>query len=241
MPSPLPSKLLRDHTNIPFEIFIAAFSLLPIFILIYFYPTLPEQIPVFRNFRGDVNVWADKSVVSVFRVPLMAIDLQLMCLLMKYGSLRYQPGLPPGNVEGNLDFQRRLLDLSSGLWDWFRGLIAFKMSAESLDVLFMSDKRLHFLKTPAWAVAWIAGILGIAGALVYGYRMLIVKREMKKAFGNVSVKSQVDKANVYGGIFYYNPSDSAVFVDKYALNFGSLWSYALLACLAAYPLLVFSA
>ncbi|MDT4954029.1 MAG: hypothetical protein QOJ02_2167 [Acidobacteriota bacterium] len=240
MLNPLPSQRLRDYTSIPVEILVVALSVAPVLILIYFYAVLPERIPVFLNLRGEVEVWAAKSVVSVFRVPAMAIDLQAICLLMKYGSLRSRQTLPAGNVEEYLQYQRRAYALNAGLWDWLRCFNAVKMCAESLDILFMGDGRSHFLRTPARTVTWIAVILAIVGALFYVYRLLVVRREMKKAMGNVSIGRRVDRAHLYGRIFYYNPDDPAVFVEKYAVNFANKWVYVLVACVAAYPLLVFS-
>ncbi|MDT4968984.1 MAG: hypothetical protein QOJ64_3721 [Acidobacteriota bacterium] len=231
------TRRLRDYTNTSLEIVIAVLTFAPIPLLIYFYPTLPSRIPVFLNFRGEVEVSATKGVVSVFRVPLMAIDLQLICLLMKYGTAHYKPM----SLAGPEVYLNRLTTLSVGMWDWFRASIAVKMIAESISILFMGNRDMSFLETTAWAVTWIATIVGVGGALVYAYRLLVVKREMKKAAGDAPVVRLIDKSHVYGGIFYYNPADSAVFVDKYALNFGNLWSYALLVCAVAYPMLVFSA
>ena len=233
----IPPRRLRDYARIPLEIVIAVLTFAPIPILIYFYPTLPARIPVFLNFRGEVEVWADKSVISVFRVPLMAIDLQLICLLMKYGTVHYKPS----SLAGAEFYMKRLTSLSVGIWDWFRASIAVKMIAESLSILFTRNRDMNLLETTAWAVTWIATIAGVGGALVYGYRLLVVKRAMKKTAGDVPMVRLIDKSHVYGRVFYYNPADSAVFVDRYGLNFGSLWSYALLACAGVYPLLVFSA
>ena len=62
---------LSDYTNIPFEIFIAVFSILPFFVLVYFYPMLPERVPLFMNLNGEVAVWAEKSMLSVFPTILV--------------------------------------------------------------------------------------------------------------------------------------------------------------------------
>jgi uncharacterized membrane protein len=237
MSSQSQTRRLRDYTNIPLEIVIAVLTFASIPILIYFYPSLPARIPVFLNFRGEVEVWANKSIISVFRVSLMAIDLQLICLLMKYGTVHYKPM----SLTGPEVYLKRLTTLSVGIWDWFRASIAVKMFAESLSILFMRDRDMSFLETTAWAVTWIATIVGVGGALVYAYRLLVVKREMKKAEGDAPVVRMIDKSHVYSGIFYYNRADASVFVDRYGLNFGNLWSYALLGCAVAYPMLVFSA
>src|SRR4051812_5112322 len=82
------SRRLRNCTNIPFEIFIAAFSILPFFVLAYFYSVLPDRVPLFMKLNGEVAVWGEKGLLSVFRVPLMAVVTQVVCLLMKYGTVQ---------------------------------------------------------------------------------------------------------------------------------------------------------
>lgn len=243
MSNPPPSNRLGDYTGLPLEILVVTFSVAPILILAYLYPALPERIPVFLDLRGEVQVWAAKSIVAVFRVPAMAIDLQLIGLLMKYGTVKSQKklsSLPTANAAEYLQYQRRATLLAAGLWDWLRLLVAFKMAAESLYVIFMNVERLRFLWTPARAITWIAAIFSIVAALYYGYRLWILKREMKGVVGLDSVE-QVDKTYLLGGLLYFNPDDPAPFVARYAFNFANKWVYALLACLAAYPLLVFAA
>ena len=93
MQTPLPqSQRLREYTNIAFEIFVVAFSLLPFFVLAYFYSVLPGRVPLYMKLNGEVAVWAEKSVFSVFRVPLMAVVTQVVCLLMKYGTVQSKGG-----------------------------------------------------------------------------------------------------------------------------------------------------
>src|SRR5438552_8694016 len=95
-PDPLPNRF-RDQTNVFFEVFILTFTVVPILVLIYFYPQLPGRIPGYLNLHGDVEVWGRKSLASVFRLPLMTVDMQMLCLLMKYGLWQgavAQPGQP---------------------------------------------------------------------------------------------------------------------------------------------------
>ena len=132
---------LSAYTNLPFEIFIAVFSFLPFFVLAYFYPMLPERVPLFMNLNGEVATWAEKSVLSVFRVPLMAVDTQLICLLMKYGTVQSETAAPPEAAKEQTEQRKQYVNLNAGLWDWFRCLVAFKMSAASLDTIFLSLER----------------------------------------------------------------------------------------------------
>lgn len=236
----LKSQSLRDYTNIPFEIFIAVFSILPFFVLAFFYSALPERVPLFMNLNGEVAVWVQKSVLSVFRVPLMAVDTQLVCLLMKYATVKSGTIVPLETTKEQTEYQKQYISLNVGLWDWFRCLVAFKMSAASLDTIFLSLERFKFLSRPAFAITAIAALLSIAGGLFYGYRLFVLKHKMRGKLADVKIQKPIDARHVYGGVLYFNPSDPALFAGKYIFNFGNKWAYVFIASIIAYPLLVFS-
>ena len=229
------SRRLRDYTSIPFEIFIVAFSVLPFLMLVYFYTALPERVPMFMNLSGEVEKWAAKTMLSVFRVPLMAVVFQVVCLLMKYGSI---PSRLVAAHEMDTHTTQRFehyLNLNAGLWDWFRWAIAVKMMAESLDTIFLSLQRFQYLSRPTFIVTAVASVIGVVGALFYGYRLLVVRRKMKGDF----VDAKADARHVYAGFLYFNPSDPALFAGRYVFNFGNKWAWVFIACIIAYPLLVF--
>lgn len=170
---------------------------------------LPERVPLFMNLNGEVAVWAEKSMLSVFRVPLMAVDTQLVCFLMKYGTVKSETIVPLETAKEQTDYQKQYVSLNVGLWDWFRCLVAFKMSAASLDTIFLSIDRLKFLARPAFAITAIAALLSIAGALFYGYRLLVLKRNSREKPGDVRTRKPIDPRHVYGGVLYFNRSDPA--------------------------------
>lgn len=233
------SRRLRANTNIPFEVFIAAFSILPFFVLASFYSVLPDRVPLFMQLNGEVAVWAEKSLLSVFRVPLMAVVTQVVCWLMKYGAVRSDAVAPPGLAIEQGKLREQYLSLNARLWDWFRWAVAFKMSAESLNTIFLSLERFKFLSRPVFIITAIATGLGVAGALFYGYRLFVVRREMKEKFVDAEVRKPVDVRHVYGGVLYFNPSDPSLFVSKYIFNFANKWAWVFIGCIIAYPLLVF--
>ena len=230
---------LRDLTNIKFEIFIVAFTILPFFILAYFYSLLPERVPQFLTLTGEVATWAEKSVISVFRVPLMAVLTQIVCLLMRYGTLQSGALASREVASEQSKLREQYLRLNAVLWDWFRWTVAFKMSAESLSTVFLSLERFKFLARPTFVITAMASLIGVAGALFYLYRLLAVKRDMKARFGDEYVPKSVDTQRVYGSVFYFNPSDPALFVSKYIFNLANKWAWIFIACIITYPLLVF--
>ena len=229
----------RDLINIKFEIFIVAFTILPFFILAYFYSLLPERVPQFLTVTGEVATWADKSVISVFRVPLMAVLTQIVCVLMRYGTLQSGTLASLGVAGEQSKLREQYLRLNAGLWDWFRWTVAFKMSAESLSTVFLSLERFKFLARPTFVITAMASLIGVAGALFYLYRLIAVKRDMKARFGDEYVPKSVDTKRVYGGVLYFNPSDPALFVSKYIFNLANKWTWIFIACIITYPLLVF--
>jgi len=232
------SQRLVDYANIPFEIFVVACTVLPFLALAYFYQQLPDRVPLFLNLKGEVETWGQKSLVSVFRVPVMATLTQVVCLLMKYGTLKSGAGLSLGAGPEQVDYQDQYLDLQLGLWDWFRCLVAVKMSASSLETVFLSLSQFMFLAKPAFAITALAAVLSLVGAVVYAYRLLIVHRKLKAVSGD-STHKPINPQHVYVGFLYFNPSDSALFANKYIFNFGNNWAYVFIACIIAYPLLVF--
>jgi uncharacterized membrane protein len=232
------SQRLSGYTHIWVEIFVATFTILPFLVLAYFYPVLPERVPLFMNLNGEVAVWGEKSWLSVFRVPLMAAVTQAVCLLMKYSVVQSEAALPVENADDYARLHRQSAVLNLGLWDWFRCIAALKMSAATFDTIFLSIERFRFLSKPAFIITFIVALLSVPVALFYGHRLFILKREIKKRFGAAKPRQPVDLKYVYGGVLYFNPSDSALFVSKYVFNFANLWAWVFIACIIAYPLLV---
>jgi len=108
--------------------------------------------------------------------------------------------------------------------DWFRAFIAIKLGASSLEVIFFSIERFHFLTIATRVTSWASSFLGVAGAVVYGYRLLMVQRKLKKVGAGAKVPRPADKSRLHGGIFYYNPADPSWFTDKGLPNFGNAWA-----------------
>jgi uncharacterized membrane protein len=191
------------------------------------------------NLNGEVAVWGEKNWLSVFRVPLMAAVTQVVCLLMKYHALQSAVASPVKLEGGYAQLHKQTAMLSLGLWDWFRSIAALKMSAATFDTVFLSIERFSFLSKPTFILTLIVALLSIPVALFYGYRLFILKRRIKERFGDVETQKPADTNHLYSGVFYFNPSDPALFVSKYVFNFGNLRAWAFIGCFVAYPLLVF--
>lgn len=230
---------LGRYFNIYVETFVLLFTVLPILILIYYYPALPVRIPVFLEWStGEVSVWATKSVASVFKVAAMGLDLQILCLLVKYGWLRSGSRPPPAHTEAFLRFEEESTRLRARLLDWLRCLIALKWSDGSLMVIFLSLERLRFITPTYLVLSAISVLLLIGAACYYGYRLWRVRRG-RDALAGKDGAGRIDKRHLYAGFLYYNPEDPTVFVEWYGLNWANRLSYLLVITALLYPVLVF--
>lgn len=205
----------------------------------YFYQALPERVPLFMNLSGEVAVGGGKRWPSVFRVPLMAAITQAVFLLMKYSVVQPTAASPAESADGYARLDKQSTALSAGSWDWLRRIAALKMSAATLDTIFLSIERFKLHSKPAFVITFIAALLSIPVGLFYGFRSFILKREIKERFGDAGTRQPVDRKYVCGGVLHFNPSDSALFVGRYVLNLANVRAWFFMACIIAYPLLVF--
>ena len=230
-----PSSRFRDVSNVALELFIATLVLFPFLVLIYFYPGLPERIPEYLNLHGDVEVWGRKNWFSVFRLPLMALDLQLLTVFMKYGLWQKYATQP--NQPSEILTPPKPLRLLNGSVEWLRAMVAIKLFVSSIEVIFLTEDNFKSLAIATRAISWISSILGVIGAGFCFYAMFKLRRKLPAA-GDRRIYSP-DQMHVRGGIFYYNSADPSLFVDKYLFNFANKWLYVFLACLLSLPLFMF--
>ncbi len=215
----------RDASRPPLEVLILLLTVVPIVVLVYFFPLLPNQVPEYLNLRGEVEVWGAKSFASVFRLPMMALDLQLLCLLAKYAT--WQRSTAADSI--STSDSHRAFSVTLNLFDWFRAFIAGKLASSSLEVIIFSIERYQYLTTLTRAISWSSSIIGVVGAIIYGYQLLIVQRRMKPLSASQSTSR----------FFYFNPADPMWLNQTNAPNFGNKWIYVFLLCLIVLPFLMF--
>ena len=242
--SSLKVRRLGDYTNIFIEVAATLLTVAPILLLIYFYPELPEKIPVHWNWKGEPDRWAQKSFGTVFFMPMTMIYLQGLFLLLKHGMLQSKMTLPAEKTEEYLKGKEEMLSNTIRMTDTLRVELSAMMGCLSLNTVFSSREG---LSSP---MNWIAGItffsiLLIMGTCIYYiYKLVAIDRWLKKTVGRVYVQRKSDAEHWYGGgLFYYNPDDPSVFVEKllgfgYTLNMGNKRVYIYIGYLALLPLLI---
>ncbi|HEX8746277.1 MAG TPA: DUF1648 domain-containing protein [Pyrinomonadaceae bacterium] len=235
---------LSEYTSIYLEAVILLLTVVPSLFLIYYYPRLPERIPVHWNWRGQPDGWGRKSFGSVFALSMMLVYLQGLFLLIKHGLLTVKMTLPVEGAEEYLKGKEQFLNMVMRLMDCVRVLVASMMSALLLSIVFGSVEYLRRLTVIAGAVDVLSTLLLVAACIYFTVRLVRLDRRLKRAVGRAYVQRGRDAARWYaGGLFYYNPDDPALFVEKlvgfgYTFNMANRWVYVYLAYMILPPLIL---
>jgi uncharacterized membrane protein len=102
-------------------------TVIPFVLLSIYYDRLPDQIAVFVDINGSPTMLMDKSIFSVFRLPVMGVITQIICFTMYWIKL---------------DYER---EKNQRLWLSVSVLAALKMSLTSIEVLIYTKQDLFNL------------------------------------------------------------------------------------------------
>jgi uncharacterized membrane protein len=242
--SALRRRHLGEYTNLYLEATILLLTVIPSLFLIYYYPQLPEKIPVHWDWRGRPNGWAQKSFGSVFFLSMMLIYLQGLFLLIKHGLLTVKMTLPAERAEEYLRGKEEFLRVILKMMDCVRLLVGTMMSALLLNIVFSSVEELRRFSALAVIIDSSSTLLLVTLCVYFIVRLVGIDRRLKQTVGRVYVQRGRDAAHWYaGGLFYYNPEDPALFVEKlvgfgYTFNMANRWVYVYLAYIILLPLIM---
>jgi len=220
--TPLKPRRLRDFTSLPIEIAILLSSIAPFTILFYYYPLLPDVVPIHWNAAGEADGFAEKSFVSVHFMPILAAFLQIFWIVLKQDIIQARFRVPAEQAEEILSFKEISLQGNVGLIDWCRLIGGVTFSTVSLMIL--SPIVSPLIASGINVSTWILLVLLLTGLGFYMYRIILANREIKALAGQVTFQTDHEMQGWVDGLIYYNPQDSAFMVEKpggvgYTINF----------------------
>ena len=241
--SALLNRRLADYTNITLEIVIGLLLIAPIPILIYYYPLLPDRIPVHWDIRGIANGWKQKSFGAVFMLPIMMLYIQGLLLIVKHGLMQTKMTLPTEHTAEYLKLKEEFLSATMKMMDWVRMLSVLMMSLLSLGVVITT------IGNPSMMFQVTIIIMGITAVMMvvcgyFTYRLVVITTKLKQTTGRSYVQRQTDADHWYwGGVFYFNPEDPALWVEKlvgfgYTINLGNKRALLYVGYMALLPILI---
>ncbi|MEO8072055.1 MAG: DUF1648 domain-containing protein [Acidobacteriota bacterium] len=218
--TPLKPRHLLDFTNLWWELTIILLMIAPFAVLAFYYPQLPEIVPIHWNAAGTADGFAKKSFSSVFFLPILTTILQIFLIIIKQDIIQARFRVPAEKAEKVLSLKEISLLANIGMIDWCRlscgvllGIVALLVLSPILPVAAALNSFL-----------WLSLIIMLLGMAFYLYQMNLVNREIKSLTGQITFQTADEMEGWKDGLFYYNPNDTAFMVEKpggmgYTMNF----------------------
>ncbi len=183
---------------------------------------IPLRFPIHFDAAGNPNGWSTKSVKGVYGILLFGGLLQCVFLFLIYGiktgTRRAVPGSP------------RMRFMTANIWmliilQWLLGILFGYISLLPV----MTSKPAGWL---------IGGFTMVVVGISMGFTVYIVKLQGQAT----ESENTPDSSWIWGGLFYYNPEDPALLVEKrigigYTFNMANRMSWGFFAIVALVVLL----
>lgn len=181
-----------------------------------FYDRIPDRFPMQYNFAGEVTRWADKSIGSVLLFPLLQLFMiglfLFINIIIANSKQQIDPDNPEKSIKQNIVFRRRwsLFIIVTGT------ILVLLFFFNQLSLLLDFDPQILFILTFV-----IVGITLIyAGILTFLTGQGGSRVKIQTGVNGEKINRDDDRYWKLG-IFYFNPNDPALFLEK---RFGSGWT-----------------
>jgi uncharacterized membrane protein len=187
---------------------------------------IPDSWVIHWGINGEPDGWATKSVFWVFAPIGLGL---LMCLMMEAIASSRLTGASKENVQISPQAAARLTALTRDFVRVVELTTATALSAMAIILPLAAPAR------PFPIVVLMAGLVFL-GVIIGMYRMFRGARELRRS-------GLLEGLEGWNGIYYSNPNDSRIWVEKftgygYTLNFAHWQSWLVLALILSLPLTV---
>jgi uncharacterized membrane protein len=191
--------------------------LVTVFITFQNYQSMPDQIPTKYNFDGEVMNWVDKSYRSVLMMPIMQVYLTLLFIFINTMIAKAKQQVSAENPEEsmykNVVFRRR--------WSAY---IIITGTAVVLLFAFIQLSTIYPIDTQLMTVIPLIFTIGLVlGSIVLSITTGQGGSRVKTTSTGVNgtVLDRDDDRYWKLGMFYFNPNDPSLFLEK---RFGVGWT-----------------
>jgi uncharacterized membrane protein len=191
--------------------------LVTVFITFQNYQSMPDQIPTKYNFDGEVTNWVDKSYRSVLVMPIMQVYLTLLFIFINTMIAKAKQQVSAENPEEsmykNVVFRRR--------WSAY---IIITGTAVVLLFAFIQLSTIYPIDTQLMAIIPLILTIGlVSGSIILSITTGQGGSRVKTTTTGVNgaVLDRDDDRYWKLGMFYFNPNDPSLFLEK---RFGVGWT-----------------
>lgn len=188
------------------------------------YDKIPDRIPMQYDFSGNVTNWTDKSLSSVLLFPILQVYLTGLFLFINViiGKAKQQISAanPEQSIRQNVLFRRR--------WSMFTiimgaGIVLLFMLTQ-LSFMYTINQQVLMAVPLVFAVATLVGTIVLSMTTGQGGSRVKVMGSGEKG----KVINRDDDRYWKLGIFYFNPNDPAIFLEKrFGIGWTNNWAHPL--------------
>lgn len=206
--------------------FLIPFALAAATIAITFanYQQIPDHLPMQYDFSGNVTNWTEKSLKSVLLFPIMQVYMAALFLFINtiIGKAKQQISAanPEQSMMQNIKFRRRwsVFTIIMGI-----GLVLLFMLTQ-LSLMYPINKQALMAAPLVFTVATLVGTIVLS--VTTGQGGSRVKAVGKGEKGKVINRD--DDRYWKLGIFYFNPNDPSIFLEKrFGIGWTNNWAHPL--------------
>ena len=234
----------KDLKVVPHSVFVSAqlfILLVTVAVTLYFYDLIPERFPVHWNSSNEPDRIVDKTYVNVFMLPAIQLLMVPMMFFIHYSFIKSKQKISP-----------YLSDLSSKQSKLFRQAWSYYFLVVTvLTQLLLSGIHFFSLFFAERGADWILGMTIPFVVIIVGYSVYLTWKYGQggeKLFLNEAGElpdevTEADEERYWKwGVWYYNPEDPSIFVEKRfgigsTLNMARWQSWAFVAGLLAFVVL----
>ncbi|MCL1948857.1 MAG: DUF1648 domain-containing protein [Turicibacter sp.] len=225
-PSPTPSgyspKLMvstnfrNEKMAVPTGVFVfwgLGIVALTAFLPFAFWERIPAQIPVHWGADGEITRWADKSIRSVLMLPLFQLLIFPVLVWANHALKKSKQVLDPKRAQVSME-QNQAFRLAWSRFLVFTGLSTLGIFLALQTATLFAIQSANFI---LWGtLIWMAALTFYAVKISVKYGQGGEKWQPKGAAPIASQEPGIlDNDNFWKlGLFYYNPSDPAIYVER---------------------------
>lgn len=202
-----------------------AIVLISIGVTVFFYDRIPNEFPINWNSQNVPNRFVDKSALSVMMMPVIQL---LMIPVMSFSHYSF--------IKSKQKLLSSYPQLTSKQSKRFRRAwsIYFLITSIALQLLLMLTNLFSLFFANDEGLSWMGIVIGVFVFGIVGYSIFLtwkygqggeklVYSQIKELSDEVT---EVDEEKYWKwGVFYYNPEDPAIFVEK-RFGIGSTFNMA---------------
>nr|WP_321303279.1 DUF1648 domain-containing protein [uncultured Trichococcus sp.] len=234
----------KDLKVISHSVFVSAqlfILLVTVAVTLYFYDQIPDRFPVHWNSSNEPDRIVDKSYMTVFMLPVIQLLMIPLMFFSHYSFIKSKQKISP-----------YLSDLSSKQSKLFRQAWSYYFLVVTvMTQLLLSGIHFFSLFFAGKGAQWIIGMTIPFVVIIVGYSVYLTWKYGQggeKLFLNEAGElpdevTEADEERYWKwGVWYYNPEDPSIFVEKRfgigsTLNMARWQSWAFVAGLLAFIVL----